>query len=73
VIHIEDFYEKDVSKLSHFKEDFFINHHISTIGSNWSQKFSRILKRKSTILSNLQPKLANSSCGLSANVVTSQN
>jgi hypothetical protein len=53
VIHIKDFYEKDVPKLSHFKEVFFINHHILTIGSNWSQKYSRFLKKKSTILSNL--------------------
>jgi hypothetical protein len=45
VIHIEDFYEKDVPKLSHFNQVYFINHQISTIGSNWSQKYSRILSK----------------------------
>jgi hypothetical protein len=53
VTQIKDFYEKYVPKLSHFKEVFFINHHILTIGSNWSQKYSRMFFKKSTILSNL--------------------
>jgi hypothetical protein len=30
VIYIEDFYEKDMPKLSHFKECFFTNHHIGS-------------------------------------------
>jgi hypothetical protein len=42
VIHIENFYEKNVPKLSHFKQVYFISHQILTIGSNWSQKYSRI-------------------------------